>query len=86
MAVRKPNAIVKSCLFAVIFLAALFLSFELLPSAKAEEEICLKIALPEMADNARHAERYRAAMAEARVVCAAGLATQQTHGRFVAAW
>lgn len=65
MAVRKPNAIVKSCLFAVIFLAALFLSFELLPSAKAEEEICLKIALPEMADNARHAERYRAAMAEA---------------------
>lgn len=65
MAVRKPHAIVRSCLFAVIFLAALFLSFELLPSAKAEEEICLKIALPETSDYARYAERYRAAMAEA---------------------
>ena len=52
-------------MFAVIFLAALFLSFELLPSAKADEEVCLKIALPEMADHVRSAERYRAAMAEA---------------------
>jgi len=65
MALRKPNAIVRSCLFAVIFLAALFLSFELLPAAKADEEVCLKIALPEMADHVRSAERYRAAMAEA---------------------
>jgi len=65
MALRKPNAIVRSCMFAVIFLAALFLSFELLPSAKADEEVCLKIALPEMADHVRSAERYRAAMAEA---------------------
>ncbi|MBC07832.1 MAG: hypothetical protein CMO10_16255 [Thalassospira sp.] len=52
-------------MFAVILLAALFLSFELLPSAKADEEVCLKIALPEMADRDQSAERYRAAMAEA---------------------
>ncbi|WP_297024211.1 hypothetical protein [Thalassospira sp.] len=65
MALRKPNAIIRSCMFAVILLAALFLSFELLPSAKADEEVCLKIALPEMADRDQSAERYRAAMAEA---------------------
>ncbi|KJE34479.1 hypothetical protein UF64_15590 [Thalassospira sp. HJ] len=52
-------------MFAVILLTALFLSFELLPSAKADEEVCLKIALPEMADRDQSAERYRAAMAEA---------------------
>ncbi|KZB72214.1 MULTISPECIES: hypothetical protein [Thalassospira] len=65
MALRKPNAIVRSWMFAVILLTALFLSFELLPSARADEEVCLKIALPEMADHDRSAERYRAAMAEA---------------------
>jgi hypothetical protein len=51
-------------MFAVNLLAALFLSIELLPSAKATN-VCLKIALPEMADQDRSAERYRAAMAEA---------------------
>lgn len=65
MAVRKPKGIVRSCMVAVILLAALFLSFELLPSAKAEEDICLKIAFPEMQDHDRAAERYRRAMAKA---------------------
>ncbi|WP_033068893.1 hypothetical protein [Thalassospira australica] len=65
MLFRKQNAIVRSCVFAVIFLTALFLSFELLPTAKANEDICLKIALPEMADHVRSGELYRAAMAKA---------------------
>ncbi|NIY76815.1 hypothetical protein HED22_14270 [Thalassospira sp. HF15] len=65
MALRKPTAIIRSCMYAVILLAAVILSFELLPSAKAEDDVCLKIALPEMADHVRSAERYRAAMAEA---------------------
>jgi ABC-type amino acid transport substrate-binding protein len=50
---------------AAISMAALLLSFELLPSAKADEQICLKIALPEMADHVRTAERYKQSMAEA---------------------
>jgi len=43
---------------------AFFLSFKLLPSANADE-VCLRIALPKMADQDRSAEQYRAAMAKA---------------------
>lgn len=64
MALRKTNAIVRSCMVAVIFLTALFLSFELLPGAEAKQP-CLRIALPEAAIGDVGPDIYRAAMDDA---------------------
>ncbi|MEQ9344812.1 MAG: hypothetical protein RIG26_00075 [Thalassospira sp.] len=64
MALRKPGRIVRPCPLAIGLVVAFFVSFNLQPSARADE-VCLKIALPELVDQDRSAEQYRAAMAKA---------------------
>ncbi|MDG4718263.1 MULTISPECIES: hypothetical protein [Thalassospira] len=45
MAKRTSNGIVRSCMVAVIFVVALLLSFELLPSAQADDVATSRIEL-----------------------------------------
>jgi len=54
---------VRSCVLATICIVALFLSFTLFPSAKAQQP-CLRIALPETATGAVGPEVYRAVMGD----------------------
>ncbi|NIZ01356.1 hypothetical protein [Thalassospira lucentensis] len=62
---RDPkNRFVRSCCVAVILLLALFLSFQLLPTAHAKET-CLRIAMPKVYLDHRGADAYRHAMAQA---------------------